>query len=308
MAKADVATHGGRSPVAARSAAPRASRARTARGRRRRAEAVWRRAALAVGVLCVAAYAVGAWLPVRGLEPRPGSHLGVAWGIGAALLLLTTVLYGARRRAMATSSKLRLGTSRSWLRLHLYGGGLFLLLLLLHSGFKLPAGGLSWWLWGLSLWVVVTGAAGLALQRWLPRVLSSGLAGEVHYDRIPELVTQLHRRAESLAASSPEPVRRFYARTLSPVLGEPRWNPVYFLDVGGGARRRLERLRRLYPLLPPAEQPKLTELEDLVRTKLEIDVQYTLQSALRGWLWVHVPASLALVVLVALHIFAVIYY
>ena len=49
-------------------------------------------------------------------------------------------------------------------------------------------------------------------------------------------------------------------------------------------------------------------LERDYRTKLEIDAHYTLQRALRWWLWLHVPASLVLLVFVAVHLFTVLYY
>jgi cytochrome b subunit of formate dehydrogenase len=39
-----------------------------------------------------------------------------------------------------------------------------------------------------------------------------------------------------------------------------------------------------------------------------LDAHYTLQKALRWWLYLHVPASLMLVLLVGLHVYAVIYY
>ena len=42
--------------------------------------------------------------------------------------------------------------------------------------------------------------------------------------------------------------------------------------------------------------------------KLEIDAHYTLQRALRGWLYFHAPPSLLLLALVAVHVATVLYY
>ena len=55
-------------------------------------------------------------------------------------------------------------------------------------------------------------------------------------------------------------------------------------------------------------QRKLDDLQAMYKTKLEIDAHYTLQKALRWWLYLHVPVSIVLIVLLALHIFAVVYY
>lgn len=269
-------------------------------GRRRRA-AFWRRALVLVLVLGLAAYAGFGVV-------RPGEPLGVAFGILAAIFLLSTALYGARRRAMATASRWRLGSAQAWLRAHLYGGGLFLLSLLLHSGFRLPEGLFSWVLWLLSLWVVFSGFLGLFLQRWIPRVLTSGLNLEAHYDRIPELVKEIRQRAAALAASAEGPLQTLYRQRLAPALAAPMPRLIYFLDVSGGSRTGLRELEYLRSLLPEGEKETLEELERLYRSKLELDAHYTLQRALRAWLWLHLPASLALLVLVALHILAVLYY
>jgi hypothetical protein len=241
-------------------------------------------------------------------EVHPGEPAGVVFGILAALLLLSTALYGGRRRAMAMASRWRLGSARTWLRVHLYGGALFLFFLLMHSGFRLPEGLFSWALWLLSLWVVGSGFLGLFLQKWIPRVLTSGLSLEVHYDRIPELVKEIRQRAASLGTLAEGPLRTLYRQRLAPVLAGPMPRLIYFFDVSGGSRTGLRELEYLRSLLPEGEKETLGELEKLYRSKLELDAHYTLQRALRVWLWLHLPASLALLALVVLHILTVLYY
>lgn len=236
------------------------------------------------------------------------SSWGLAWGVAATVMLVATGLYGVRRRAMRTVSRWRLGRARTWLTFHLYGGALFLLLVLVHSGFRLPTGALTWWLWGLSVWSVLSGLFGLALQRWIPRVLASGLSIEVHYDRIPELVEEIRRQAEALVESSDPAIERLYRKRIAASLVKPRRDPRYFIDITGGIRSRLRELDYLRGFLAGEEKAKLVRLEELWRGKLEIDAHYTLQQALRLWLWLHVPTSMLLAALVALHIATVIYY
>ncbi|MEE8523486.1 MAG: hypothetical protein V3T72_06105 [Thermoanaerobaculia bacterium] len=264
----------------------------------------WRWAWALIAVACLVLYLLGFFW----WEVRPGTVLGMSYGIAAVALLLGTALYGMRRRMMSVVSRWRLGSAAGWLRFHLYGGGLFLLLVLMHTGFRLPTGTWMWWLWLLSLWTALSGLAGRALQQWIPRVLASGLSVEVNYDRIPELVAEIRGRAERLVADCDPSVQRLYARKIAPALAAPEHRSSFFFDVTGGARSRLKDLDYLAGLLSSAEKEKLREIERLYRAKLEIDAHYTLQRLLRGWLWVHVPPSVVLLALVAVHVFTVLYY
>lgn len=258
----------------------------------------------AAAAVAIAAFAAN----VVVTDVRPGSVWGLAYGIAAAALLVAVAAYGARRRAMRAVSRLGLGSARAWLAFHVYGGILFLLLVLMHSGFRLPTGALTWWLWGLSLWTVASGLVGLALERWIPRVLASGLSTEVHYDRIPELIAAVRAQADEIAAASPAALRELYRKKIAPALAAPRRRWIYFIDITGGIRSRLRELDYLRGFLAGEERSHLEHLERLFRSKLEIDAHFTLQQALRLWLWLHVPLSALLVALVALHVFTVIYY
>ncbi|MDA8019181.1 MAG: hypothetical protein MPN21_17210 [Thermoanaerobaculia bacterium] len=231
----------------------------------------------------------------------------VIFGILATLLLLISAAYGMRRRLMGPTTRLGLGKTRTWLRIHLWCGGLFLLALGFHAGFDLPGGLLNKALWMLALWTVASGVLGLAVQRMVPRVLSASAAVEVNYERIPELVDEIRDRAESLSEEAEIPVRNLYRRSLAPILAAPQRNLAVLLDAGS-RRRPLDPVDRLQTLLPEDQRHRLDELEALVRTKLDLDTHYTLQQVLRGWLWLHVPTSGLLIVLVGVHVVAMLYY
>ena len=49
-------------------------------------------------------------------------------------------------------------------------------------------------------------------------------------------------------------------------------------------------------------------LERLYSAKLDLDTHYAWQTVLRTWLWLHVPAAVLLLVLVAIHIATVLIY
>lgn len=259
---------------------------------------------IGLSVLLVAIYTAGKlfW------EVSSGSDLSLGFGWGAAALLLAVSALAVRKRTMSMASRLRAGHSRAWLSVHLYGGSIFLLLVLVHSDFGMPHGWVTSWLWGLSIWTVVGGLIGRGLQRWIPRLITAGLSNEVLYERIPELVADLGKRASDLSASSGPEISDLYERSIASQLEAPKRRWRYFFDSTGGIRERLRPVRYLRDKLSNEETGKLDELEDLYRAKLEIDAHYTLQQALRSWLWLHLPTSLLLWVFLALHLWGVLRY
>ena len=268
-----------------------------------RAAGPWRNFGIGA-LLCLAVYAGGSFVET----PRPSSWWGLSYGIAAAVLVIATALYGLRRRMPGLAARFKLGRAQVWLDFHLWGGGLFLVLMLMHSAFQLPTGLVTWCLWLLGLWTVATGLAGRFLQLWLPRALGSGLATEALYERIPELVDELRQRAEKVAADAPETVRGLYMRHLAPVLAgpQPRW--IYFIDITGGRKAQLTEVDYLRRFLGGNERERLEELAGLVRTKIDLDAQYTLERLLRVWLWAHLPPVILLIAFLVLHVFAVLYY
>jgi len=235
---------------------------------------------------------------------HPGNTWGLSYGIAAAVLFVGVFFYGVKRRTMKVRA---LGRAWYYLQFHVYGGTLFLLLMLMHVGFKVPQGVLTWWLWALSLWVVGSGLLGIVLQKWIPTLLSGGVRTEVNYDRIPELVEDVRERAEKAAESADYAVREFYRRELAVDFGMPRFRPIYFLGITnvGSKSSLFDSLRMMQTA---EERAKLTELEQLHSAKLDIDAHYTLQKALRGWLYLHVPVSVVALGLLGFHIFTVLYW
>lgn len=292
-------------PSAGAAAAPAAGPSAGPSAVRRRALARrWRWSFAVAAAACLVLYAVNALF----FEIAPGNTWGLGYGIAAALLLVATALYGLRRRLPGLAARRRLGSARGWLYLHLYGGALFVLLMLMHSGFSVPTGAVTWWLWLLALWTVVSGLTGLALQQWIPRVLGSGLETEAVYERVPELVSEVGERAEAVAAGCDEPVRAVWERRLAPALGAPHRRLLYFFDITGGQPPGLRDLEYLRRLAAPEEAERIEELIRLYRTKLELDAHYTLQLGLRAWLWAHVPVSLVVLALLGVHLVTVWYY
>lgn len=237
-------------------------------------------------------------------DVTPSSAWGLGYGTAATILLVGVAAYAARRRAPGRGP----GTAHAWLQFHIYGGLGFLVLALMHTGFRLPHGFLAWCLWLLTIYVCVSGMVGVILQRWLPRVLSSAFTTEVNYDRVPELIGVLRHRVEELVGSCDDRVQRFYDAELAASFAGPQPRLTYFLDAAGSIHARAGQLDHLRSRLAAADAVKLDDLKVLLVNKLEMDAQFTLQRALRLWAIGHVPVSLVLLVLVAFHLFSIWYY
>jgi hypothetical protein len=237
------------------------------------------------------------------------SLIGEALGIAAALALLVLMTYSGRRAMPAVRA---LGPTRLYLRVHIWGGVLFLVFFLLHTGVRLPRAGLPIALWTLSLWVVFSGLVGLWLQRTLPKLLEPSASFEAHAQRLPELAAELRRRAEGLAHTVDPAVKSYYDERIAPAMVAPRFLSLRQLGGALSAKTRAGEHAReadlLRRTLTPAGLVALEKLSELHATKYELDVHFTIQSVLRGWLVFHLPVAIALVMLVALHVFFVLYY
>ncbi|MCH7690601.1 MAG: hypothetical protein IIA17_06100 [candidate division Zixibacteria bacterium] len=265
---------------------------------------MWMKAFIYIFIISVIVFTANHFID----EVRPGNFWGLTYGTIAAVLFFAVAAYGFRRRTMKTSSKMKLGRSYIWLQFHLYGGALSLLFMFMHINFQFPQGAFNWWLWGLTVWVVLSGIVGVVLQKWIPRLMSSALTLEVRYDRIPELVAELAEKARAEAAGASEPIQDFYNRTMAADMEKPLVRPSFFIDITGGVQARIRQMDYLKQFLSPEEEDKLEKLEMLFRTKLECDAHYTLQKPLRVWLVTHLPVSIVLLVLLLIHLFIVYYY
>ena len=253
------------------------------------------------GLVALVIYAINALFS----ELHPGNAWGMSYGIAATVCLIGVMGYSLRRRLM----KLR-SLPRSWhyLQFHVYGGGLFLLLMLMHSNFQLPNGMVTWWLWGLSIWIVVSGLIGIVFQKWIPTMLNTGLSIEVHYDRIPALIQVSGERANAIIEKSSGIVREFYDKHLTHAFLAPQPRLMYYLDAASSIQRDTLKFDHVRPYLSDEEQDQFDELKEIYKTKLEMDAHFTLQRALRWWIYAHAPLSVLLIVLLIVHILSVVYY
>jgi hypothetical protein len=233
---------------------------------------------------------------------RPARAGGLTFGTIAAAVFFVDALYPLRRRLGAWP----FGTAQRWLQFHVYGGLFALACVFIHAGFAWPRGTMGAWLLGLSVWTVATGVAGVALQKWIPATISTTLRVVALAERIPEMTADLGTRADALMDAAPDPARAAYDSDLRGPLRTvaPAWE---FVANPQGGLRRYDRSVDLLERVEPDRQ-RVAALRRLAREKAELDVHLSLQRALRVWLVFHVPASMALLGLLAVHLFAAWYF
>jgi hypothetical protein len=100
-----------------------------------------------------------------------------------------------------------------------------------------------------------------------------------------------------LSEEESAPLRRFFLQEMRPFLEHPRKRGQRLADAAktGGA------FSSLLTLLPAAAHATLTDLEDICDEARQLTRQESLHRWLHGWLLLHIPLSLTLILLGAIH-------
>jgi hypothetical protein len=221
--------------------------------------------------------------------PRGGTAIGLAFGIAGYALMLFAGLLGARKKVPVW----RIGRAQTWMRGHLWLGLLSLPLILFHSAFAFR-GPLTGVLMALMIVVIASGIFGAAMQHYVPNLLTTQVPLETIYEEIPHIRQQLTEEADQLVEAAVQVdeehedkirFRELYATRVRPFLEAP-------------AVGLVEPLRALAPV---AFRPVLDDLESICEEQRQLTRQRRLYHFLHAWLLVHVPLSIALLVLGGVH-------
>jgi len=239
------------------------------------------------------------------VEPRPngGSWIGYTLGtIGAALIVWLSLL-GIRKRAI-TSGEWSL---KAWTSAHIYLGLSLVIVATLHTGFQL-GWNVHTLAYALMLLVVVSGAFGIWAYATLPAALSSNRE-DMTQAQMVEGLRAIDRQLNDAA----QPLERGQADFVLAALAQDPF--------GAGLLRRLS---GQYPAC--ATQGALNQLvftetgksdaegrvaKLLLRRKALLDRirrHMRLKAMLEAWLYVHVPATIALLAALTAHVLSVFFY
>jgi hypothetical protein len=251
------------------------------------------------GVVFLAfSFAIVVFLHQRYSASISGYYFLSGWVLFAVMLFLAA--YNARKKFPF----LPLGSSESWLQLHIYLGFLTGALFFSHTRGAAPRGWFEAALTGLYGAVMLSGVGGLILTRALPRRMTAR-GGEVLYEKIPMLRHQLQEQAETLAtgpdATSPA-LGEFYIKRLHPFFSRPSHFTQHLLESRRPINLILTEMADLRRYLGEPENALLEKLLALVRQKDALDYHYSAQTTLRLWLFVHLPLTYSLLLFTLVHI------
>lgn len=265
---------------------------------------------------CLAVFAGAAviWLAVQVLNAglRPA-----ALYTGFALLSLCAVLtlFNARKKLPF----LPLGSAQAWLRFHVCAGWLSVVLFGFHLDWEWPKSGFNALLATVFLLVALSGVVGIWLSRHLPPRLAR--SGEpLTYERLPRLRAELAAEARQLCLPADEATAAqgealdstlfgdFYTRRLHPYLHARVPWLLALRDVDTRHRAVAADLQALRRYMNDAERNRADELTSLIEAARNLDFQQSAQRLLKLWLFIHIPFTYGLLILVAAHVLIILAY
>lgn len=280
----------------------------------------WIWTTLLLGVVSVMAY-VPYHLQTPPPGPRGSTWPGLGYGAVALALMLYAAVIGVRRKVRSWN----LGRAETWLKGHIWLGLLAYLLVFLHAGFRL-GGPLSLSLLVLYTLVVLSGVYGLAMQWAVPRIMTAEVQVETMLDQIPTMVARLREEGEKvvsevcgpLAPDAGEGDTKRKAKQAEPHEGSEPLKAFFLAEAGpyllsgrgrlGDAGGREALFAQVRHMSGTTVHPAVERLEELCEERRQLAVQERLHWWLHGWMYVHLPAAAALMLLSVVHAAVSVYY
>jgi hypothetical protein len=255
-----------------------------------------------------------------------GTRLGLLYGTLAFLIFIFAALLGARKKKPLW----RLGRVETWLKAHIWLTLLTIPLVGFHCGWHW---GSSHTTWALILYIIVMGSGifGLAMQQFMPVLMKERLPREVVFEQIPNIRKRILEGLAELRkdctppdpaaepAKAKAPAGRASLQGLAEVPAEDLQSArliLEFIDedaetylrARNGRGHHLEEQResdsafRILRLgVTPRWGERVDDLQAWCDERRRMDIQTRLQYWLHGWLLIHVPFSLLLIVVTLWH-------
>jgi hypothetical protein len=204
-----------------------------------------------------------------------------------------------------------------WRKIHIFLGYLLITAFISHSDFSLPDTGIEWALWAGFVLVTLSGIFGTYLAWSLPA--KHGIDERIGYDRIPTRRVELARDVHAAVAKSdpataavalPAPpydawIMDLYTTHLRDFFQGQRNYTAHLIGSQRPLKRLTDQIDNLSGYVDQPSQEKLAAIRNLVVEKDRLDFAHVYLGLSKGWLFVHVPVTYALVVLTVLHILVV---
>lgn len=251
-------------------------------------------------LLCLA---VTAGYVLADVKPRPSGSTWYGYTLGTigVLLILWLTLLGVRKRWM-TRGKWSL---KAWTSAHVYLGLSLIVIGTLHTGFQF-GWNVHTLAWALMMLVIVSGIWGIAVYAALPAALSSNreeLTQSQMLEGLRAVDRQLHEAAQ--------PLDHDLATLVQKSLDQNPFAGGVFRRLSGrypgcATARAHARLRRFQANAAVEKVDSLLERKLAMLARLRRHLK--LKAMLEIWLYVHVPATFALIAALTAHIVSVFFY
>ncbi len=236
-------------------------------------------------------------------EPRPngGSWYGYTLGtIGVALIIWLSLL-GVRKRRITPGQ----WSLKAWTSAHVYLGLSLIVVGTLHTGFQF-GWNVHTLAYALMILVIVTGIYGVAVYATLPAKLSSN-RNEMTRSQMVEALTAIDRQLETAA----QPLGREQSDIVIAALSQD----IFFGGAWGrltGSYRGCATSRALNALDTADGDEASAKVHALLSRRADqlaqIRRHLRIRALLEVWLFIHVPATLALLAALLAHVVSVFYY
>jgi len=255
-----------------------------------------------------------------------GGLFWLVWIYGNALrdprfldgwLLAGGVVFQLCFHAAIKTARLSPKSAMRWRKVHIFLGYLLVAAFISHTDFSLPDTGLEWALWTPFVLVTLSGIFGTYLA-WSLQA-KRGIDERVPYDRIParrsELARDVHAavaKTDPAAAAIALPalpydawIMDLYITHLRDFFQEQRNSTAHLIGSQRPLKRLTDEINNLSSYVDRHSQEKLAVIKNLVIEKDRLDFAHVYLGLTKGWLYVHVPATYVLIVMMVLHVLVV---
>jgi len=263
----------------------------------------WLKVALAISVFTILSYAL--------IDIRPhhngGSWYGYVLGTVGAVLILWLTALGIRKRAMTRGA----WSLKAWTSAHVYLGLSLIVIGTLHTGFSF-GWNVHTLAYALMMLVILSGMFGIAVYAALPAALSTNrdeMTETQMLDSLRALDRQLHDAAQPLTHDMAQVVQGALEQD---AFGGSVWNRLTGNYPRCATSSALVQVRAVTGPKADLGGDPLEKVDTLLERKQamlgKLRRHLRLRALLEVWLYVHVPATIALLAALSAHIVSVFFY
>jgi len=269
---------------------------------------VWGKLTLATTLVLVISYIIYS----RRVSPNGATLVGLIYGIISFVAILLLMYYGMRKRSYTAKH----WSLRAWLSFNVYIGTMTLLLVPLHAGFKFGFD-IHTLAYVLLVMVVASGIVGAALYLLLPRRFEP-FGEELTYPMGQSTDEELRKIIRQMRALAIDKSQEFADACQTEIeYGIPKrhvgWELLWRKSATAAlVATQIEAFQDYLQHIPEVEHEAFQNLARLATQKRDLEhrmaAQMRLQNLLEAWLYIHLPVSLVMFIVVIIHILVVFYY